>query len=115
MDTRDQGLGDSVVFDKGEIFAGLVRTTVWTAQMTVSRGKAVLAGPLGLRYEIPFSRIRKARQAEGKFWKWSWKMKNTVAFDHESPDLPLPLCFRARKTGVEEMLSKLRIYGCPTA
>ena len=103
--------GASVTSWAGEIFAGVVRTRNWTAELTVSQEELVLAGPMGMRYVLSASQIEEARVAVGRFLFWSWELKNAISISHNNDHVPSKLAFRSRSTPAPVMLNRLRALG----
>ena len=96
---------------KGELFAGVVRTKNWTAELTVSEEEFVLTGPMGIRHVLDASEVEEVRVAVGRFLSWSWHLKNTISISHHNDRVPSKLAFRSRSTPAPTMLDRLRALG----
>lgn len=96
---------------EGDIFAGVIRTKNWTAELTVSQEELVLAGPLGMRHALSASQVGKVRVAVGRFLFWSWHLKNTISISHNNAQVRSKLAFRSPRTLALVMLNRLRALG----
>ena len=103
--------GASAISWKGEIFAGVIRTRNWTAELTVSQEEFVLTGPMGVRYVLSASQVEEVRVGVGRFLFWSWELKNTISISHNNDHVPSKLAFRSRSTPAPAMLNRLRALG----
>ncbi len=96
---------------KGDIFAGVLRTRNWTAELAVSQEVLVLAGPMGMRYVLYASQVEEVRAAIARFLFWSWHFKNTISISHSNDQVPSKPVFRSRSTPAPVMLGRLRALG----
>ena len=94
---------------QGDLHMGRLVTRNNSATLRVEANQLVLDGPLGYHFVLPRVEVTEIRQAIGKFWKWSWPLRNGIRIYHSVSGLPEKLVFRSRRhTSAEDMLKKLK-------